>query len=644
MGVDMDDHDADELDLYSAALAFWDQGFHVIPLGTPAETPPDYYLKRCNGNIQEAKEKWPKTPRVGWRKYQTQAATRDEIEMWWRLWPKANIGLLTGSVIVLDADSKEAVEFIEAGNVTRSPWRVNTSKGAHFYYQRNPSLEIRNSTSKHRIDIRGYGGYVVAPPSVHHAGNVYAWQIDQQYGADSLHDLPILQTNDLQKISSFNNQGKGVELNIDVSNIRPGNHGEPVNVGERNNAAASLAGRYIANKIPIEKVKQLMLSWNNNNAVPLPENEILTVVNSVYQTHLAKTGTSDGRPNPDIIKPKNHHGFSFVSYGDLGKKTLIQPKNYWGEQLLFEQARLLIAGAPKIGKTNFNLELAIRLAIGGVMINWPTYGPCRVAYLNAEVVEYFMRERIALIADKLTNKEREMLNVNLAVTGRTNLDLLSNEAFYEVYDEVERFKPDIIIFDPLANLHSANEDRSTEMMHLVNRLDLLADINKSAVILVHHVRKNAAGGKRFDSFDAIRGSSALRGWADTNIMLYRADNFTMCDFEVRNGPSPDPMPVWFDRDVGRWREGTEEIPIMDEADALRLKRVQFVFNLLRNKPKGVTRDEVIDSLIKQGRISERTARRIFDEVKDAPGTMIFYYGKQKAIRLRDITGGDNYED
>lgn len=631
----------DDCDLPSAAMALWDRGFHVIPLGTPDERPPERHLARHGKDITKAVALWPKTPRIAWRKYQTEQPTREEVETWWHQWPHANIGLLTGSVIVVDADSADAVAFVESGEITRSPWRVNTAKGAHFYYQRNPSIEIRNSASKQRIDLRGFGGYVVAPPSVHHTGAIYQWIIDAAYGADSILDLPILNGNDLHKIGAFNDHGesaeqtdtpsekssavKGAALNVDISSIKHSNQGEPVALGGRNNAAASLAGKYIHAGMPLDKVRALLITWNDRNEPPLNMQELMTVIDSVNKTHqhnhhktIASAAQIDhGRVDPDLLVP-DRPTVMFKNLGELQSATIVQPSELWGERLLFAKARVLIAGAPKIGKTDFILELAIRLACGGEMLGWPANGPVTVAYLNAEVIDYYMRERVMNISSHLDRRSQEMLNANLFVTGRTDLDLLSTAGFYALFDEIERIRPDVIIVDPLANLHTGNEDKSTEMRRVLARLDVLADINHSSIVMVHHIRKGVVGGHGVDPFDAIRGTSAFRGWGDTNIMLYGADNMTMAAFEVRNGPSPNPMPVWFDRDHGLWRIGTPDIAITGTGHNVSRERINAVVDVLR-VDGAMLRKELIEVMREKLSISQRSAEALINATYEAPG-------------------------
>jgi hypothetical protein len=112
-----------------------------------------------------------KRPLVKWRA----AATTDhkQIEQWWRRWPSAMIGIPTGSVsglTVLDVDRKGSVDGFatlqEHGwTIPEDAIEVQTpSGGSHFYFR---YTDERNSASAlgPGLDIRGEGGYVIAPPS-----------------------------------------------------------------------------------------------------------------------------------------------------------------------------------------------------------------------------------------------------------------------------------------------------------------------------------------------------------------------------------------------------------------------------------------------------------------------------------------------
>src|SRR5262249_27946712 len=93
----------------------------------------------------------------------------------------ANIGIATGKIsnlIVLDIDGEEGkkslTELIKKHGKLPSTIRVKTGKGEH-YYLRPGKTRLQNSVGRvgKGIDIRGDGGYVVAPGSVHQSGSRY---------------------------------------------------------------------------------------------------------------------------------------------------------------------------------------------------------------------------------------------------------------------------------------------------------------------------------------------------------------------------------------------------------------------------------------------------------------------------------------
>jgi len=145
-------------------------------------------------------------------------ATTDEalIRSWWTRWPQAMIGLPTGAQIgafVVDVDAgedKTTGEIYEAaalqinleraigGPLPPTRYALTPRGGVHLYYQLPDDVEIGNRTDllgkKSRIDIRGEGGYVIAPPSVRKDGVAYAWgdeQLDVAIAPPALVDLVL---------------------------------------------------------------------------------------------------------------------------------------------------------------------------------------------------------------------------------------------------------------------------------------------------------------------------------------------------------------------------------------------------------------------------------------------------------------------
>ena len=118
-------------------------------------------------------------------------ATTDQkqIAAWWDRWPDANIGIATGSVsgglvvIDLDRDEEKGCDGYEAlrewekqhGQLPETCQSITGRGGYHLLYR--DTVEHRNAQALYEgVDIRGEGGYIVAPPSIHPNGHAYEWE------------------------------------------------------------------------------------------------------------------------------------------------------------------------------------------------------------------------------------------------------------------------------------------------------------------------------------------------------------------------------------------------------------------------------------------------------------------------------------
>lgn len=124
-----------------------------------------------------------KRPVIAWREYQSRRASEDEIREWFRR--PQNIAVITGAisgVVVVDVDSVDDRRWI-IQRLPWTPWQTRTSRGWHLWYQ-HPGILVRNRArldtghGRAAIDIRGDGGFVIAPGSKHASGHVYAYAGD----------------------------------------------------------------------------------------------------------------------------------------------------------------------------------------------------------------------------------------------------------------------------------------------------------------------------------------------------------------------------------------------------------------------------------------------------------------------------------
>lgn len=111
------------------------------------------------------------------------SADKVVLQEWNKQFPECNIGIPTGAVnniFVVDVDGESgdlSLMALENAYGKLNAPTVNTGKGKHLYFKMPENVDIKCSTSKiaPHIDIRGNGGYVVAPPSIHPNGNKYTW-------------------------------------------------------------------------------------------------------------------------------------------------------------------------------------------------------------------------------------------------------------------------------------------------------------------------------------------------------------------------------------------------------------------------------------------------------------------------------------
>ena len=164
----------------AAALSYAARGWAVFPLHYP--TPNGQTACSCGSPSCESVGKHPRT-RSGLMDATT---NEDTIRGWWRTAPNANVGLRTGSgLVVIDIDPAAGGDgtwdalLVSIGGRALMPdtCEVLTGGGGRHYYL-SSSTPVPCSVGRIGlgVDVRGEGGYVVAPPSAHRSGKRYLWE------------------------------------------------------------------------------------------------------------------------------------------------------------------------------------------------------------------------------------------------------------------------------------------------------------------------------------------------------------------------------------------------------------------------------------------------------------------------------------
>ena len=150
----------------------------------PQNTYLSFLLETANGYLARG---WSVIPIVGklpalpsWKEFQSRVPSSGEVTSWFtsNQKPPTGLAIVTGRVsglVVVDCDTIADAHYWNA-NFPNTPLAVETGGGGfHFYYEMSMASEVRNRAGifRRRIDIRGEGGYIVAPPSIHPSGRRY---------------------------------------------------------------------------------------------------------------------------------------------------------------------------------------------------------------------------------------------------------------------------------------------------------------------------------------------------------------------------------------------------------------------------------------------------------------------------------------
>ena len=121
----------------------------------------------------------------------------ETIQEWWALWPNAPIGLHCGEsgLIAIDHDLyKDEYHGDELLNSTDTETVTSLTGGGgqHLLYRLPEGAKYKNSSEglPEGVDVRGWGGYIILPPSTHPSGNQYQWELEYSPSECSIKPLP----------------------------------------------------------------------------------------------------------------------------------------------------------------------------------------------------------------------------------------------------------------------------------------------------------------------------------------------------------------------------------------------------------------------------------------------------------------------
>ena len=234
---------------------------------------------------------------------------------------------------------------------------------------------------------------------------------------------------------------------------------------------------------------------------------------------------------------------SFQTAADLLNTSFEQEPPVIGHGLLPAGGGLILAGDAGTGKSLIRLELAIHLALGQDLWGLKIPQARRVLILQFENAPEIEKARLDLMVRGLS-LDGPPTGLLFSKTPQ-RIDLYRDPAQNNLVDLIQESRAEVVIYDPLVTIHSANENDNRQMRTVMDALTGVSRRTNSTPIVIHHFRKPGQNNEAMNPY-LMRGAISLRDWADTQCTLTRKPSETrtlrLLEFhKVRNGPEHLPL-------------------------------------------------------------------------------------------------------
>ncbi len=506
---------------------------------------------------------------TAWQRYQQHKPTDAELIRWFGNGQASNLAIVTGAVsglVVLDVDGREGQNSIQGRELPRTAC-VRTSRGIHYYF-RHPACQVRNFVGKlPGLDLRGDGGYVVAPPSRHASGDVYHWEVPLSAG---LAELPIWLAELLDKRQM-----------VPARDASPGwlaRTLQGVSQGQRNDTAIRVAGYLRRHGVDNDAILAILRAWNQLNRPPLDDAELTRVVASASRME-----------GPE-------RGVELFTLGQL--RNITSGVTWEWRNWVPKGAITTLVSKPGVGKTLLACALACAKVQGG---RWPDSTQAkqgRVLYLDAEAGAGELSEKFAYVGLGGDHSD-------LALAYSAHGGFLCADVDWTGIEEAWlSFGPDLVIVDPLTGHHRRDASSGPAMRSFYARLMDLAQQNSAAVVVLHHLRKRSLlDGEEID-LDRVRDSSDITAASRSVLALQEMESGDLKLISLKSNFASKPEPL-------RIRKGADGLMYLGEIEDRDTKTevekaAAWLAVLLVGGPKSAKEVELL--AVEKG-IPERTLRR-----------------------------------
>ena len=461
------------------------------------------------------------------------------VERWFSGEVPRNVAIATGApsgLLILDVDPRHdgerSLDLLEAklGPLPTSHL-VSTGGGGSHYYFSVYGVAIRNSagTLGAGLDVRGDGGYVVAPPSQHTSGNIYRWLSKET----ELSAPPPVPSAALQAL---------LGLKLDRLTSFEAN-ASPIAEGGRNSALMSLAGGLRRKGFDEAEIIRALIKGNSERCrPPLPVVEVLEICSSVMRYAPAPSGKSGPSASIGNIERSrltasipSASAKALAQVGTADGTPLVSDRELWPSPV--EGAELLDAIVAR-----FKRHIALPNSHLEAMVLWATFTHAHDAFTTSPILALISPDRrcgkttaLALLR-RLVSRPLAASNITPAAVFRAvdrwRPTLLIDEAdtFIEGSEELRGILNSGHQRDMAAVIRSVGEQHeprsfSTWCPKVIAKIGSLSDTLGDRAVIIPMKRKRVSDStQQFDAKNDLEWSklaSQMARWAADNFGIFR---------------------------------------------------------------------------------------------------------------------------
>jgi len=427
----------------------------------------------------------------------------------------ANIAIRTGkesNLAVIDVDCakgasiEELYSLVGRETLEKTLW-IKTGGGYHLYFTYPQAAEIRNSAGKlgGNIDVRGEGGYVVAPPSMHISGKPYEFLNENNV-------MPFPQTF-VEKLNRIEPQAKDNGLTSQMLQT------DFYFDGKRNDSLARVAGKLRHAGLSQSELETALLKINSERCKPpLEAKEVLPIARSISRYDVGQEPKVVFESVKDVVDFPSLLLTKTANICIEEAKLAPTPKTLFDE-FWFEGEICILFADTGLGKSVLAVQVADSITnhkpVGQFALEAEKQ---KVLFFDCELSQKQFEKRYAVkVGDILTNHYvfddgflRTVINRNAEMP--KHFKTFEDYLFFSLEYEVVQSETRVLIVDNITYLKSATET-AKDALPLMKELNRLKDKYQLSIMALAHTPKRDM--TRPITVNDLQGSKMLSNFADS---------------------------------------------------------------------------------------------------------------------------------